>query len=233
MKKITLFVLLVVAACVMISCKGDTGPQGPSGDPSLGVIKMVFQQGTQPYAGYAGVMDTWLSTVNPTTLYENAAEIEMASTASYTGRPLIKFDLSAVDPDNVTVLGAYLTFNYGAYSGTVPGFKAYKMNRYWDDGACWSYSVGTYAWLGGGAEGSYTATAASDTVSVNMNSTEITLSLDKAMVEGWIKESVTNYGVILKSTNEGTTSYGKIALDSSEAADTVVRPKLTVYYTLK
>lgn len=228
MKKLVVLTACVFVSAFLFSCKGDPGP---AGDPSLGILSTSFQDGIFPYSSYAGTQDAYMSSLNSTTSYETITPLNTGNnSASEITRGIIKFDLTSVAPQNIIVKKAYLTLYNILNSGVMPTVAAYKVTRYWDTDVRWDRSVIGLAWAGG--EGSYSVTASSDSVTMDTESTVLTLSLDTAMVQDWILYSITNYGIIIKAANEGTAVYNRIQYNSSEAANAATRPKLTIYYTL-
>lgn len=231
MKKTLVLVLVLILAVLLISCKGDTGPTGAAGDPSLGILSMSFQEGLLPYAAYDGTLDSYMSSLSNTTGYESSTVMNAGNySALEIVRAIIRFDLTAVAPQDIVVKKAYLTLYDVMNTGTAPTLTAYKVTRFWDVTVRWDRSVTGLSWAG--AEGYYAATPASDSVTMDLNSNVMTLSLDTNMVQEWIQHSITNYGVILKTSSDGTSTYNRLQFNSSDFSNPETRPKLTIYYTL-
>lgn len=228
MKKQLLVSICIIACLVLISCKGDTGAPG---DPSDGIMSMTFQQGVRPYPGYSGCLDNYLSSNNPTVNYETSMDLLVGRSASSTYRTLIKFDLSPLVPSNVTVKAAYLSFSNSYCQTSIQPIAAYKVTQFWDDLATWNTYNGSTAWPGANG-GTYNATPVSDIVSIGNSSLEVVLKLDNSLVQDWLVNSLSNYGVIIIGQNDNTTNYGVYYNKSSEQVLAEPHPKLTIYYTL-
>jgi glucose/arabinose dehydrogenase len=135
---------------------------------------------------------------------------------------LIKWDLSSIAP------GTNVESSSMTLSVSDPSTQAYplrKLKRAWaESAATWNaYDVGK-AWEVAGARGTLdreTATVGSVTpTSVG----KVTVPLDRAVVQGWVDDPSTNYGIIIADPNNtnGADFY------SREAADASQRPQLTV-----
>lgn len=135
---------------------------------------------------------------------------------------LIKWDLSSIAP------GTNVESSSMTLSVSDPSTQSYplrKLKRAWaESAATWNaYDVGK-AWEVAGARGTLdreTATVGSVTpTSVG----KVTVTLDRAVVQGWVDDPSTNYGIIIADPNNtnGADFY------SREAADASQRPQLTV-----
>lgn len=230
MKKLNVIALVLSLCFVLVSCKGDTGPQGAAGDPSNGMMSISFQQGAQPYTSYAGCTDTYISSNSPTTNYNTNTNILAGQSSLSKYRTLIKFNITALVPSNAVVKAAYLSLNNSFCSPSIQPIAAYKVTQFWDTLVTWNTYNGSNSWTTVG--GDYSATPVSNIVSIGGNSSDVVLKLDNAMVQDWLTNSLTNYGVIIIGQNENTTSYGVYYNNSSDATNVDVYPRLTIYYTL-
>ena len=231
--------LLLLTAALFVSCggKGNAGPSGADG----GYV-MTFQTGAQPYASYAGTADTRIANG----VYTNGnvgggQSLYIGSAATLLNlRFLVKFDLSGVVPDTVTVSKAYLTLYTSTAAYGNPSVAAFRVSSPWDqgtqtsylntpDGATWVSSTATTLWTNNG--GDFSTPAVSDTVTVPLPLNEAcTLSLDTSMVKSWITTPSTNYGVIIIGAQEGINADNYSAFYTSELTTSpLYRPKLTVY----
>jgi hypothetical protein len=198
---------------------------------------------------YAGCADVRLDTDY---LNENLGGETQLAFGIYSGyrtyRTLIKFDMSPVIPANVTVNKAILTIYSNSAAGATT-LTAYALTQQWNEGngigggtadtltgATWNSSVSggsPVAWPTPGADGAFNAgTAGSETITVPASTGFISMELNAEMVQSWVSNPSSNYGVIIKAVNE-TTPNNRFWIWSSEyTTDPLKRPKLTLYYTL-
>jgi hypothetical protein len=224
MKKTGIFVIFVSAVLMFLtSCKGDLGPAGAAGE--TGLTPMSFQDGVFPSNAYAGSAD---NNIISTITYSSAnfGSDDMASVGQGGGtitRSVFKFNLTSLVPSNVTVSRAYLTINTdGAVNNTI---NAHAVTTFWREMECtwnvsqlatpWTYYGGDYGTL---MDSKYAG------------STTLTFSIDPAVVNSWINTPATNYGIMLKMTNETNNIF--INFYTREYAAAILRPKLTIYYSL-
>lgn len=234
MKKLIVFAL---SALFFISCTGPagpTGPQGPEGpiEPGLYYVK-IFQQGVYPTA-YAGQVQSSLSSAQSNAYYtdsSNTINLGHITGSGYTYRAIIKFNLSSLPSTKVMVDKAELilkTNGLGTESGAAD-VKIHKVTSPWTVyQAGWEDSSTTSNWTApGGDFTSNTITPNAANYDFGFNST-ITIALDPAVVQGWMTSPATNYGVLLKSTDEAIDNACEIY--SSGAAVASNRPMLKVWY---
>jgi hypothetical protein len=224
MKKI-LFLFLVAAVFLFVSCRGD---KGPAGEPASNVYQMMFQDGTFPYNSYSGTIDSYIDSQNATSNYGTALQINADYSGGYTQRALVKFDLTSITPSNVTVVNAYLTLAIGSSFGTAGSVAAYKLNKPWQEPyATWLLYNYMSSWATEG--GDYDAAPVSDIITPATSCA--TFTLNNSLIQGWIANPGTNYGLMIKSQNEGTADGG-LQFYSREYTEVSQRPKLTVFYKL-
>ncbi len=170
----------------------------------------------------------------------------VAKTDSITRRGLVQFDLSAI-PSGATVDSVKLVMSLQASANMT--IEMYSVSANWGEGTSYSggglgvapttndvtwlhsfYSGTTWTTPGG----DYDATMAFSATITSID-TEVTFSSDnmKSNVAAWVSGSASNYGWLLKSSDETTASKGVIAkLYSKETATTEAqKPTLYVYYT--
>lgn len=227
MKKISAAILMF-SLVFLYSCTDSKSPSSSSSTTGADFV-MSFQNGLLPYTQYNGCMDTMLVEYDPTASYYSSANIISGQIIQGKIRALIKFDLTPVDPNSVQVKAAYLKLTNYYGSGS---FKACKVTSAWNSGATWNTYNSITSWALPG--GDFTETADSGWVSVTAanGNEELILKLNNDMVESWINDSHTNYGVIIISRNENTTGYQEADFLSSDDANITLRPKLTIYYSL-
>lgn len=170
----------------------------------------------------------------------------IATADTITRRGLVQFDLSSV-PDNVTIDSVKLVMPLQTSANMT--IEMYKVTSDWGEGT--SYSAGgmgaaatanDVTWLHSfyngtfwtNPGGDYDATLV-DSKTITSSDASMTMSSDemKANVAAWVKDASTNYGWLLKSTNETAAAKGVIAkFYSKETAVTdAQKPSLYVYYS--
>ncbi len=249
MKNILFILTVIFAAVTIFSCSaGDTGPAGPAGEEGADSdVKVVFQQGVYPSAAYAGCEDAYIEAGGNQDMNFGGCDIVCSgyvSGISRKRRSFIKFDLSYIVPSDVNVTGAYLKLSFNSsldIQGTTT-ITAYAVTKNWQEGGapCTGTADVGVSWINydsvnpwDTAGGDYSAVACSDTKEISGSPYDFTLTLTADTVESWINDSSTNYGIILKASNEsspGVDNYIRPA--SSEHATSGMRPELTVYYSL-
>ena len=144
-----------------------------------------------------------------------------------TARTVVKFpDLSAL-PNGAKVLDA----EFGLWSTTTIGsgatYEVHKLNQDFDEKtATWNKANATTNWTPGG---SYDP-AVADIVTNNSNDPAWRNFYIPGIVQGWVNNRASNFGLLVKSANE-TTPVERSLLLSSEGAEPQLRPKLAVTYT--
>lgn len=241
MKKIIILALVSICAFIFFSCKGDTGDKGKTGatGPSGadGNMVIMFQKGVYPSSGYTEVKDTGIINNTPTNNYGSCGSNGAGAYPAYIAtRSLIKFDVSSIIPSNVIVTKAELVLNLNQIYGTNT-YTAYKITNDWVEGTvCGSTSPGTATWNNYGAGswttpgGDFDSTPVSNSLIISDSAPQqsITFSLNPAMVQQWISNPSTNYGVLIKADNE-TVINNSIFWNTKEAVNS---PLLRIYYRL-
>ncbi|GEM_PF-3977829 len=150
-------------------------------------------------------------------------------------RSLIKFDLSNI-PSNATIVSASLKMAKIGGSNTATNFSAHKVTNDWTEGtgtctgttgvANWAQRKAGINWNTAGGDFDATSEA---TISVAGNGS---YNWDiPAMVQSWVASPSTNYGLLLKFTNEASVN-NEMQFGASEHATAANRPQLEVNYTL-
>jgi len=226
MKKIfipaIIFMLLVIT-----SCSNQNSPAAPGGSS---VFVMSFQNGLFPYTSYEGCTDTILVEYNPMLNTFASSDILIAGQlAEGKNRPLIKFDLSAINPNTVRVRSAFLKLAHSYNTGTI-AFTSYKMTHIWETTTRWDSWNANDHWATPG--GDFLQVTNPVWTALSASGSELVIKLDSKMVEDWINDKTANNGIIITAQNEDTTDYMETHFHSSEAAVPELRPMLTVYYYL-
>jgi RHS repeat-associated protein len=143
-------------------------------------------------------------------------------------RSLYKFDLSSI-PAGASILNADLNLWMSSVSNdTSIQVDAHELSKSWtENGATWN-STGTTSWTNTG--GDYTSTPI-DSVSGIGNLLDLSNNLKwdvTSSVKKWSGTPSSNYGLLLKSSNETTDSYKKFI--SSDTSSTEYAPMLAVTY---
>jgi hypothetical protein len=200
------FLILSLLVMVLILIVGCTTPAVQYGTITL-----------QP--GPEGI-DSIVETVNPTTNYETITLCEIGRNGTYNMlREYIQFDLSTVPADAVVVdanLKLYQYSNFGTNNFTI---GLHNVTSAWDES--------TITWN------------LQPTCSVDAETTsDITIGditwksweIDN-LVQAWLDGSITNYGVVLKDTDEASLGFGGVRFWSSDYTDdTSKRPELVIDY---
>jgi hypothetical protein len=235
MNKKYLYILgLIIFTAVFSSCSGNKGPAGPAGS-SLAV--MSFQDGVYPSAAYDGTSDSYVVSGTEADINYGVSDYLYSgffSSSSGRERTVIKFDLSALVSQPVTVKSANLIL-YVSHKSSTADFtvSAYKVTNNWvEEEATWNDRAAGVSWTAAGGE--YNPAAVSDSVIMDSVNVYKTFRLDADMVQDWIKNPADNYGVVIISNieNDGFNNwYGFISKNYSVL--TSVRPRLTVYYEVE
>lgn len=227
------FFTAIAAVAFFISCSGQKGATGPSGPAGANAFSMTFQNGLSPTASYVGIVDTYIDSANATAknYTNNLYYVGYIASTSDSNREIIRADLTQLIPSNAAVVKAYLTLTAAAGSGaTVPVMKAYRLNQQWiQQFATWNLTGGG-PWIPAG--GGYDSTPVSDAVSFQNGNAAITFTLDNNMVQSWLADPATNYGVIIIDQSENVLD-GLEYFYTSQATVDYYRPKFTVYYTVQ
>ncbi|HDQ26640.1 MAG TPA: DNRLRE domain-containing protein [bacterium] len=226
---VMLGVILLIGAC---GPKGDPGAAGPSGAGSFAVIN--FEHAVFPSTSYTGVYDTCITPDSPAGNYGDCTSFIVG--AGYRG--LLWFDLDGYVTGNITVKRADLTlYCYSKTAGDTI-VAAYKMLASWTEGndcidtstagVTWNTRNGTTSWTAGGPHD----TAASSEAKTVAETGYFTIQLNPALVQGWIDAPDSNYGILLKSSNESPVS-SYINMYTNEAGTPCNKPRLTLHYTIE
>ena len=133
-------------------------------------------------------------------------------------RSYLQFDLSSI-PSTAVIGWAYIgIYYYSGSSAVATPIGIYEVTATWSESTITWNDQPTSA-----ATAEYTYTMPASPIN-----TFYTWSI-KDLVQGWIDGSITNYGVLLKDTNESTVEAWK-CFYSSDWGNADQRPKLTISY---
>ena len=229
MKKILFPVIVISAVLFAASCTvGPAGPQGADG------AVVMFQNGLYPSAAYSGCEDAGTDSGSPATNFGSSTTIAAAgnwSSGSSVYRYMIKFDVSYIAPQDVTVSSAYLELVPWQATGANT-LTAYAISKNWVEAqVTWENYATAQPWDAAG--GDFAAQTAAGTIVFGPNDDDkvFRLSLNPDVVKSWITNPASNYGIMIVAQNEssGTAFFNAV---TSEDSDFSQRPRLVVKYTL-
>ena len=163
-------------------------------------------------------MDSVVTTAAPDINYGILSTIAVGNTASSILRTYIKFDLSTV-PANARI--------------TYADLRLYQYSTIGLD----NFAIGLYAVTGDWDESTITwnlqptsSTDAEITINITAGATTWKFWDIDTLVQSWLDGDITNYGMILKDTEETSVNTLTYFWTSDYAIDTTRRPKLVIYY---
>ncbi|MPY26707.1 DNRLRE domain-containing protein [Shewanella sp. YLB-07] len=194
----------------------------------INLITIEFQDGVSPELSYSGTRDAYISELNITTNYgantnlyidgDDGAGVDLSS--------LLSWDISQISSDAI-IESVAITLE--VFNPSSSQYEVYPLSRAWVEGeVSWDQYATAQSWQLAGAQGlgdrSWGALAtispSTGLFTLNFNEAGITL------VQSWLDDSVTNYGVILANTSssDGADFYSR---ESSS-----FHPKLTLVYSM-
>ena len=193
--------------------------------PASGATTVVLQRGLN---GYAGASDTFLDS-NLSTTVRGGTDPLYLNLANYT--PLVRFAIFQSDggpvPDGAVIQSASLQLYKQYYSDTL---QLNALLKPWVEAqATWQLSRTGTPWSVGGAAGAGTDYNATADAQVSFGFSPGWLAIDvTSRVQQWSNGAGANYGWRIAQISRGNNAK---QFNSSEyAADTTLRPKLTVVY---
>jgi len=203
-KRFLILPLLVMVLILIVGCT-------PSAPPvQYGTITL------QP--GPEGI-DSTVETKNPITNYETLTFCEIGRNTPDILRIYIQFDLSTVPADAVVVDANLKLYQYSTFGDANFTIGLHKVISAWDESTItWNLQPTC----------SVDAEITSDiTAGVFVwKSWEI-----DTLVQAWLDGSITNYGVVLKDTDEASVGFGGAYFWASDyTTDTSKRPELVIDY---
>ena len=242
-----LFVLFTafLLPVVLVSCKGDKGPQGSTG--SVG-YSMIFQQNSGPTLAYSGAADNRIGDQYYLNLNVGGGASVYFGNAALSPdtrlRFLVKFDIAGYIPSNAAVTSANISLSLApanavctrgvtlsAYAVSVPWQEGtIASNPSIPDGSTWVSPTTTALWVNPG--GDFNNIACGGPAYADASSTYVTVPINASTINTWRSNPSLNNGVILVSANELSGLNDYLAVFTKEWTTIDQRPKLTVYYTL-
>jgi len=213
---------------------------GIESDASLAFILQKIQDGTSPSNTYAGTRDTWIRSALPdssaggtTTTLRVDGEV---SGGIHEELALIRWDLAGLFSPGTVVHGAWLTIYATDAADDVYDF--YEAKQEWSETqATWNHWDKTLPspdslWQTPGAAGENDRgeSVAQTPAILPIGSTMIELDdvSGVALVQSWIDNPTTNFGLILANPAEATSGF---TIVSSENGNPLLRPRLMVSAT--
>jgi hypothetical protein len=245
-KRVNVVMLVLISMILMISCtgpagpEGPVGPQGPAGPQTPGIYYIrIFQNGVYS-STYTGQVESCIYKGYSSPVYTSNTQPIAIGAKSQEGdlyRALLKFDLSSLPSSKIIVDKAELTIKTSSvnYGGGAYNVKVYKLTSSWnvfENG--WTYKTSSSFWTTpGGDYDPNTITPQSATIDLPANST-ITIELDPKVVQGWMENPATKYGLLIRGVEEMSTTNNYAEIYPGGASNPEDRPKLKVcYYTIE
>jgi hypothetical protein len=171
----------------------------------------------QPNAadGKDGSIDTAMQDQNYGSYYEIAAGTGSADTV----RAFIQFDLDSIPEDAVVTDADLGLFYYRSVGGVVTApIGAYAVLENWNEGSLTWNNQPDFS----------TTVEYTRTVPASVTDDFVYWSLDD-LVKAWVEGTISNYGLVLKDTDESTVEVWK-GFRSSDWSTAGERPKLVIHY---
>jgi len=231
-KPLVLIALLALAGCDrMFGINPDLGAGPDGGDGGDGDTTTTATFGETGMATYGLVThDTTLDRGQSTSNY--GADDALQCDGGFNPKVgLLQFDLVAL-PSTVTVVSATLRV-YTESDVTTATVGVFQVMEAWDEGmenmapgaANWTDRQPGVAWMGSGASPPSRAQASMTSFVPATASAAYDLALDPGVVQGWIADPATNFGVAFVCTDSNGTYF-----DAHEVATPATRPLLTITY---
>jgi hypothetical protein len=187
---------------------------------------VVLQQGLD---GYQGSDDTFIHSWYPTDNFAYSPTLRLRSLNE--SSLMLRFDVSSI-PISATVQSAALSiYVYSCSNANGMPVWAYGLTRPWlVTETTWISATATTPWAVAGADGVPDDRDAVIQDTVEMDSYGRWYDFDLTqLVQGWVRGTTPNRGVILKTGGVGSVNYNFYSSESSIATN---RPRLIIMYTL-
>ncbi|MHC4396058.1 MAG: InlB B-repeat-containing protein [Planctomycetota bacterium] len=144
---------------------------------------------------------------------------------------IIKWDLSAIPPDATVTEATLYLYQTGSGEDLLYDLPVHKIINVNPDISTLSWETynGVNSWTGGADGGQSDIAAAEDTQAVNITSNEYKSWSVAGMVQDWVTNPSSNFGMMVNSDAVATRDSCRY-FASSEVADNTRRPKLIVTY---
>ena len=199
----------------------------------VAVFTFIFLYHTPSFTGFTIYTSQPGSEGNDTYLREDSGTNYGTTTTMKIGttaggvdfRPLIKFDVSSVDPTK-TVTSGIVELYVEISSGANFTMKAYRVTSHWNETAAnWTSNESTNSWTTIG--GDYSTTE-SGSITLGNATGWHNISIT-SLVQNWANTSFTNYGLILITTDAENGDIREFS--TSDSATPAQRPRIYIDYT--
>ena len=166
--------------------------------------------------------DTQLYSPNPTFNFGDFAEIMCASDAAVDSPLLFGFSLTSI-PSGATVESAILHVTTSTNALTSGQVSVYQLLEDWTEGtldgmpgvASYNQRKTSTNWSTAGAKPPSRASSAAATFVPNVTNTTFDVTLPKALVQGWVSNAGSNFGLVMTcSFNQDVAFYTRASLSS-------------------
>jgi len=186
-------------------------------------VSQLFQDGVSPAANYDGTRDTRIDS-------SFDRNFGTSSPLGLDGSPplasLLRWDTELIPP-GALVQAAAITINITNTSADP--YQIYAINRDWTEtGATWTEALPGVGWQTEGAQGTSDrgSVAIGTVTATSLGPTTIQLnSAGVALVQKWINEPGTNFGVVFQNYSTAT---DRMEFSSRESSTSGLRPSLTL-----
>jgi hypothetical protein len=179
------------------------------------------------------IVDTYVRMSDPTLNY--GASDRMCGDKTDGRMMLLRIDVSAI-PVGAHVVGSDLRLwtDLAPSDASTQTYSSYPMLESWDEGeedaaagaASWNERDSDAEWTASGLGiGSRGADVVGSFIPVAPD-TEYLMALEPSLIQGWIDDSGSNFGLVIVATGEDGACF-----DSTELADAAKRPSLVVRWT--
>lgn len=208
-------VIVVLAGCA-------AAEQGAQLEVAAGVV--AFQDGVAPSSSYAGTRDTMLEEHDATAKHGADSKLSISGdTPGGSGQDdvaLLQWDVSTI-PTSAVVTAASLTVTVSDKADQ--SYGVFEALRAWDEStATWKRASTALNWETNGARGASDRGAQIGAIRAPSTG-RITIALDAATVQRWVRDPASNHGVLVASTSNDN----RLELVSREGSK-ASRPRLEV-----
>jgi hypothetical protein len=164
--------------------------------------------------------DTWMQENNPSQNNGADSNLHVKPDSSTTFRTLIQFDLSSIPPATPISCAALLLFEKDA--DATQTIYLHQVNASWlESQATWNNRTSANPWASAGGDYTSSPEASFAPDATGLQQVDIT-----ALVQFWVNNSGSNFGLLLRSTTSGGNT--DIQFGSREGSDPI--PRLIVEY---